>query len=101
MLLTGGLNPRAWRPRSQRFMCLFWILGDIFRSGDIGGIAQTPWGTASPGHAVLCCFPIDPGRSKASIARLIGDRAGWILASGATMVGLIALPLRHRPFVDR
>ena len=25
------------------FMCLFWILGDIFRSKDIGGGAKTAW----------------------------------------------------------
>ncbi len=25
------------------FMCLFWILGDIFRSRDIGGVAKTLW----------------------------------------------------------
>jgi ABC-type transport system involved in multi-copper enzyme maturation permease subunit len=25
------------------FMCLFWILGDIFRSKDIGGVAKTLW----------------------------------------------------------
>jgi chemotaxis signal transduction protein len=25
------------------FMCLFWILGDIFRSKDIGGVAKTFW----------------------------------------------------------
>ena len=25
------------------FMCLFWILGDIFRSKDIGGGAKTLW----------------------------------------------------------
>src|SRR3954447_10728260 len=26
-----------------RFMCLFWILGDIFRSKDLGGGAKTLW----------------------------------------------------------
>ena len=25
------------------FMCLFWVLGDIFRSRDIGGGAKTMW----------------------------------------------------------
>ena len=25
------------------FMCLWWILGDIFRSRDIGGVAKTLW----------------------------------------------------------
>ena len=25
------------------FMCLFWVLGDIFRSRDIGGGAKTAW----------------------------------------------------------
>jgi hypothetical protein len=25
------------------FMCLFWVLGDIFRSKDIGGVAKTLW----------------------------------------------------------
>src|SRR3954465_13049653 len=25
------------------FMCLFWILGDIFRSKDMGGVAKTLW----------------------------------------------------------
>ena len=25
------------------FMCLFWILGDIFRSKDLGGGAKTAW----------------------------------------------------------
>jgi hypothetical protein len=25
------------------FMCLFWVLGDIFRSKDIGGGAKTAW----------------------------------------------------------
>jgi hypothetical protein len=25
------------------FMCLFWIIGDIFRSNDIGGGAKTVW----------------------------------------------------------
>ena len=25
------------------FMCLFWIFGDIFRSGDLGGGAKTFW----------------------------------------------------------
>jgi len=25
------------------FMCLFWILGDIFRSKDMGGLAKTLW----------------------------------------------------------
>jgi hypothetical protein len=25
------------------FMCLWWILGDIFRSRDIGGVAKTIW----------------------------------------------------------
>ena len=25
------------------FMCLWWILGDIFRSKDIGGVAKTLW----------------------------------------------------------
>ena len=25
------------------FMCLFWILGDIFRSSDMGGVAKTLW----------------------------------------------------------
>jgi hypothetical protein len=24
-------------------MCLFWIIGDIFRSGDLGGGAKTAW----------------------------------------------------------
>jgi len=25
------------------FMCLFWVLGDIFRSKDMGGVAKTLW----------------------------------------------------------
>ena len=25
------------------FMCLFWVLGDIFRSSDLGGLAKTVW----------------------------------------------------------
>ncbi|MDI1288710.1 MAG: SHOCT domain-containing protein [bacterium] len=25
------------------FMCLFWVLGDIFRSSDMGGLAKTVW----------------------------------------------------------
>ncbi len=25
------------------FMCLFWVLGDLFRSSDIGGVAKTFW----------------------------------------------------------
>ena len=25
------------------FMCLFWILGDVFRSKDIGGVTKTLW----------------------------------------------------------
>ncbi len=25
------------------FMCLFWVLGDIFRSSDMGGGAKTAW----------------------------------------------------------
>lgn len=25
------------------FMCLFWVLGDIFRSSDMGGVAKTAW----------------------------------------------------------
>ena len=25
------------------FMCLFWVLGDIFRSKDLGGVAKTFW----------------------------------------------------------
>jgi Phospholipase_D-nuclease N-terminal/Short C-terminal domain len=25
------------------FMCLFWILGDIFRSKDLGGVSKTIW----------------------------------------------------------
>jgi hypothetical protein len=25
------------------FMCLFWVLGDIFRSRDLGGVAKTLW----------------------------------------------------------
>ncbi|MEI8081705.1 MAG: SHOCT domain-containing protein [Actinomycetes bacterium] len=25
------------------FMCLFWVLGDIFRSKDMGGVAKTIW----------------------------------------------------------
>jgi hypothetical protein len=25
------------------FMCLFWILGDVFRSKDMGGVAKTLW----------------------------------------------------------
>src|SRR3954471_18481852 len=25
------------------FMCLWWILGDVFRSKDIGGVAKTLW----------------------------------------------------------
>ena len=25
------------------FMCLFWVLGDIFRSRDMGGVAKTLW----------------------------------------------------------
>ncbi len=25
------------------FMCLFWVIGDIFRSRDMGGVAKTAW----------------------------------------------------------
>lgn len=25
------------------FMCLFWVIGDIFRSRDMGGFAKTAW----------------------------------------------------------
>lgn len=25
------------------FMCLFWVIGDIFRSKDLGGFAKTAW----------------------------------------------------------
>ena len=25
------------------FMCLFWVLGDIFRSKDLGGVSKTIW----------------------------------------------------------
>ena len=25
------------------FMCLFWVLGDIFRSKDLGGVGKTVW----------------------------------------------------------
>src|SRR3954451_2233434 len=25
------------------FMCLFWVLGDLFRSDDLGGVAKTMW----------------------------------------------------------
>lgn len=25
------------------FMCLFWVLGDIFRSKDLGGVGKTAW----------------------------------------------------------
>jgi hypothetical protein len=25
------------------FMCLFWVLGDIFRSKDLGGVGKTLW----------------------------------------------------------
>ena len=25
------------------FMCLFWVLGDLFRSKDLGGVAKTLW----------------------------------------------------------
>jgi uncharacterized SAM-binding protein YcdF (DUF218 family) len=25
------------------FMCLFWVIGDIFRSRDMGGVAKTFW----------------------------------------------------------
>ena len=25
------------------FMCLFWVIGDIFRSHDMGGVAKTFW----------------------------------------------------------
>ena len=25
------------------FMCLFWVIGDIFRSKDMGGVAKTFW----------------------------------------------------------
>ncbi len=25
------------------FMCLFWVIGDIFRSRDLGGFAKTAW----------------------------------------------------------
>ena len=25
------------------FMCLFWVLGDIFRSNDLGGVGKTFW----------------------------------------------------------